>query len=292
LVGISQSSHINQLGKLLLTVDSTVGFFNRDKYYETFEPIPIFNRARGSLAGVNINKQKEFVNALAKLRFHVMYEPGKNSKWENNLRSKGKSEQEIQGMSQRFRKDQRMKMDEKGRNEIERKGIRWVANDPSALSFTDRATNEELTIVSYYKNQYNLDVDPNLPIIHLGHEQWFPIQFLFQVQEKAVPDDKTKIDALKYNDEFASTDRINQIQRLRQQADQGDELTHKLNEFHFGVSPDPLTVNAKIIEQPNLLFHGRNPARVNDGSWNLKGDIRWIRYAMQSHGPYCNACSS
>ena len=56
----------------------------------------------------------------------------------------------------------------------------------------------EISVADYYKERYNIVLKyPHLPIINTGYRGYFPVEFLFQAQEKVFgANDKDKIDAV------------------------------------------------------------------------------------------------
>ena len=61
---------------------------------------------------------------------------------------------------------------------------------------------EEISVADYYKERYNIVLKyPHLPIINTGYRGYFPVEFLFQAQEKVYgANDKDKIDAVSDTD--------------------------------------------------------------------------------------------
>ena len=59
----------------------------------------------------------------------------------------------------------------------------------------------ETSVAEYYKQRYGIELRyPHLPVIYTGHRGYFPVEFLFQAQEKVFGDnDNDKIDAVSHD---------------------------------------------------------------------------------------------
>ena len=138
---------------------------------------------------------------------------------------------------------------------------------------------EMVTIERYFLLRYKIKLRfPKMPIVHLldGKEEgWFPIEFLFQAWGK-VRDTDHNPDVLKFNDHFASTDRIEHLKDVKMLVDEvkqqsGPELSMLLQQLHLTSSLRPEELTATVLQQPVVTFQGGNDKIPTDGSWNLAG---------------------
>ena len=58
----------------------------------------------------------------------------------------------------------------------------------------------EISVAEYYKQTYDIELQyPHLPVINTGYRGYFPVEFLFQAQEKVFGDnDNDKVNAVSY----------------------------------------------------------------------------------------------
>jgi hypothetical protein len=181
--------------------------------------------------------------------------------------------------------------------------IYWSACDPSEYSFLltprekknpegeaemkhEESTAKEPqgvmhTVESYNESAFKIRLKyPNMPIVHIHKFGYYPVEMLFQVQDRLRGADAVK-DALAYNDNFAGTDRIDQIQEVQKVVSSmmeknGIEMKEIMKEFNFDVSDEPQTFKASVLPPPKLRFE-QNDARIDNGSWNLNR-ARFKRY--------------
>ena len=94
-MGLTQAARFCQDGNVFLTVDTSIGWFYRDKVFKSQpppQPIRILDESKRTLAGVRIGSfdqpisnalRVEVADALRKLNFHVKFErPLTGSQWE------------------------------------------------------------------------------------------------------------------------------------------------------------------------------------------------------------------
>ena len=116
-----------------------------------------------------------------------------------------------------------------------------------------------------------------MPCVYIGNREWYPIEFLFQAQEKAShPDEKQKKDQnkikLKYYDEIAGFHRSVHIRKSYQKLAgllQNDPNQDLLRQFGIMRIDEPITLRAKVLPEPKLSFENQE-AHLNDGKWNLE----------------------
>jgi hypothetical protein len=135
-----------------------------------------------------------------------------------------------------------------------------------------------MTVAQYFAEKQKLPLRfKHMPAIfrqdgkEKGH---FPIEFLVQAFGKVKGVDNNA-DVLKFNDEFASTDRLEHVQLVKRQADMvmhhsGQDLSTLLEQFHLTASNEPLTLTGTVLKQPEICFKC-NSTSPRDGSWNLSG---------------------
>jgi hypothetical protein len=96
LVGLTQAARFCQDGNVFMTVDTSLGWFYRDKVFKSRpppQPIRILDDSKFTLAGVKVGRfdqpitdaatQKAVTEAIRKLNFHVKFEtPLTGSQWE------------------------------------------------------------------------------------------------------------------------------------------------------------------------------------------------------------------
>lgn len=141
---------------------------------------------------------------------------------------------------------------------------------------------EKITVAQYFEEKQKLPLDfKHMPAIFLqdGKEKGhFPIEFLFQAFSKVKGVDNNQ-HVLRFNDEFASTDRLEHVQLIKQQADMvmsssGQHISTLLEQFHLHASNEPYTLSATVLKQPVISFQNSSVTPV-DGSW----DLRSVKFA-------------
>ena len=87
--------------------------------------------------------------------------------------------------------------------------------------------------------------------------------FAFQVKQ-----------VLGFNDEFASTKKIDQIAFFnslveKRHEQSGLSANALLSQFSIQVNEAPVTLKAKVLREPVISFRSGSSASLRDGSWNL-----------------------
>lgn len=138
---------------------------------------------------------------------------------------------------------------------------------------------EIVTIERYFLLKYKMKIRfPKMPIVFLRdrkEEGWFPVEFLFQAFGK-VRDTDHNPDVLKFNDHFASTNRIEHLKDVKMLVDEvkqqsGPELSMLLQQLHLTSNLKPEELTATVLQQPVVKFQGGNDKIPIDGSWNIAG---------------------
>jgi hypothetical protein len=179
--------------------------------------------------------------------------------------------------------------------------IYWSAGDPSEYSFVltprvkkkpegeagvkheESSTAEEPqgvmhTVKSYFESAYKIRLKyPNMPIVHINNFGYYPVEMLYQVQDRLRGADAVK-DALKFNDDIADqVVHIQTVQKLVSSMEKnGIDIKEVMKQFNFDVSDEPQTFKASVLPPPKLRFE-ENDARIDNGSWNLNR-ARFKRY--------------
>ena len=109
-----------------------------------------------------------------------------------------------------------------------------------------------------------------MPCVYIGKGEWYPIEFLFQAQEKASHPNLNEM-KLKYYDEIAGFHRSVHIRKSYQKLAgllQNDPNHDLLRQFGIMRIDEPITLRAKVLPEPKLSFANQE-AHINDGKWNL-----------------------
>ena len=163
--------------------------------------------------------------------------------------------------------------------------LKWAADDPrDEFPVTPRGAPEDdppvmMTVARYFQDIIRLPVRyPKMPLVQVkdGKEDgWYPIEFLFQAFGKTRDADFNQ-HVLKFNDNFASTKRMQHLEHVKMLAEEvkresGQDLSMLLQQMKLTVSNKPMELTASVLEQPVIVFEGGNKKIPTDGSWNLAG---------------------
>jgi hypothetical protein len=138
---------------------------------------------------------------------------------------------------------------------------------------------ERMTVAQYFAEKQRLPLRfKHMPAIFLqdGKEKGhFPIEFLLQAFGKVKGVDNN-VHVLQFNDEFASTDRLQHLQMIKREADMvmrdsSQHISTLLEQFHLTASNEPLTLTATVLKQPVIHFKANVSTTPRDGSWDLRG---------------------
>ena len=83
---------------------------------------------------------------------------------------------------------------------------------------------------------------------------------------------------LKHYDEIQGRKNVEKVQLLMEQLSEA-QTSHGgadiLGQFNLHSSKTPLTLRAKVLPEPKLMFGGDRPlaTRIDNGSWNMRGTI-------------------
>mmetsp|Transcript_2889 Transcript_2889/g.6223 ORF Transcript_2889/g.6223 Transcript_2889/m.6223 type:complete len:791 (-) Transcript_2889:680-3052(-) len=206
------------------------------------------------------------------------------------MRERGKSDKDIARMRVEVRKNVRLR------------DIRWAADDPNEYSFevTPRAPRRNAeeerqgeegeappppppppvvhTVYSYFLEHHGIRLRyPKMPLINIGRrgpvQEWFPIEFFTQAFGKT-RDATEKLDAaLRYNDEHAGTESVEQIESLLGRfgslaSRSGRTQEDLLRPYGMTLQIEAQYFKANVLKEPVLRFeNGR--ASISNGDWRL-----------------------
>jgi hypothetical protein len=165
--------------------------------------------------------------------------------------------------------------------------IAWAADNPDMFSFSLDKDDTEIplenqrkyTVAAYYYEKKGIKLKfPHLPIICMGRDGFFPIEFVYQAFSKkkdanSSQDLKTTLD---YYDKNAATESIQNIMHLKKTAEnlqnaRGVRMSDILMQYGFRIEQEPQEVDAKVLPLPTLSFKSGGAVQLGDGSWNLNG---------------------
>jgi hypothetical protein len=165
--------------------------------------------------------------------------------------------------------------------------IAWAADNPDMFSFvldnddteTPLENQRKYTVDAYYYEKKGMKLKfPHLPIISMGRDGFFPIEFVYQAFGKkkdanSVNHVKTVLD---YYDKNAATDSIQNIKHLKKTAEnlqnaRGVYTTDLLMQFNCIINQEPQELVASVKPLPTLTFMDNRGVQLGDGSWNLNG---------------------
>lgn len=194
-----------------------------------------------------------------------------------------------------YRNKRLLKRAETNRDPAKQKDpIIWTACGPESMfDMTPRGAPEgtppeRWTVEQYMRQRHNVQLRfPHMPMIFLKDgrdEGFYPLEFIFQAFGKLKGTDNNA-HVLRFNDEFASTKRLDHLEMIKRHAEQvqrdsGQELSTLLRQFNLEASPEPLTLTATVLQQPVIHFHSRH-AFPRDGSWDLR-NIRFPKPATMT----------
>ncbi len=194
------------------------------------------------------------------------------------MRERGMSETVIANSRIHVKKDQRLRDDRERGNQ----SIIWSANDSSQYSFfwnenpkDEDTPPREVSCSEYYRERHRMPLKyEHMPLLHVEKGQWYPIEFCFQgfgrVKNANSPEHVQA--KLEFCDQNAGSQLLN-IYKECQAAEQkvqkyGMTIANLLAKFNFRKAEHPVTLEAKLLKEPNL-FLGNENARIINGDWSL-----------------------
>jgi len=303
IIGITQSVRICENNKIYLNTDTVVDFADREfaikprgrdnngnGNHHHAETIPLIDSREGKVVGVRVNDlhspiddraKNDIEEALKKIRFNVHYVIPPNDERREQMIAKGRTVEEYNRGRTQIRRNQSVRHIH-GTNS----GIIWrpaeykfemKVRGPPLAEGEEPPPPREITVAAYYKERYNMELRyPHLPLIHIGRNNMMPMEFLFRASGKMKGANATdQVQAvLGYYDEKAGFECVNNISQLARIAcekleQNGVSFTSILERFNLRRNPEPQRIMAKVLTEPKLAFSQNQPARVNNGSWNL-----------------------
>jgi len=297
-VGLTQNVRFGEDGNVYFEANECVNYFNREFFYKSpHSPpgeqrrVPLVNPHESKIAGVSVNlkapindegKRKEIEQTLKKLTFHLEYKRNPPREWYEKVRSKNKTDAQIEKMKTRVRKNLKIKRDDSRGKAC----ILWAADDPQIYSFEKRkprnrdATTQEnqdeepteppikITLAEYFMQHHGIRLMyPSLPIVHIGDKNWYPVEMLYQAFDRTKDANSPGhvSDLLQHFDSIAGNKYVERTSSLLKQLDFNDDSFEKIGLVR---SCEPVQLSAKVLDQPRLKF-GNQDASVNNGDWNL-----------------------
>ena len=201
------------------------------------------------------------------------------------MREEGRSDEEIHRMNTKVRRNKIMRQDQS----CNYAKIIWGADDPEIYHFflckreDDGA--KQYTVYSYFKERYNITLKfPKMPIVFLGNNEWFPIEFLSQSFGKmraANSPDQVKA-VLDYYNKHAGTNYVGNVSDMahaasRRLGDMGLNINDVLQQYNLRKAEEPIKLEARVLPEPTLKF-AEYDAFLKDGDWAVMKGGRGIRF--------------
>jgi len=306
-VGMSQAIRVCQDGNVFLNVDVGLSWFlleNKDRQSpHPAQPVMLLDRKNRTICGVSVGDLSRPIKdprtveavkaALKKCNFHVRYtlpwSREDEEEFRNTLRAEGKDQDTIE-KKVAFKKKKRTRIlnnqNVMWKNK-EKPGVIMEANNPDLHSFEltprkgpeDSAPDEtpiKYSVAQYFAEKRGLPLEfPFMPMV-LTSEGYFPVEFLRQafgkMKDANSPEQVKHV--LGFNDNFASTRRLDHLAQIKQMAEEvqaqtGQSSSALLSQFNVKIENEPLTLKAKVLKEPNITFHNKIRGSLRDGSWNL-----------------------
>ncbi|KAJ5117771.1 RNA interference and gene silencing protein (Qde2) [Penicillium atrosanguineum] len=135
-----------------------------------------------------------------------------------------------------------------------------------------------VTLTTFFKLEYHIVLDLNLPVINVGTPE-LPIYFPAEVCTVQAKRSLGAVSPLAHHDDLVRVSPEAEIAGLKKRS-AALGLTSSLNPMliAFGIeaSPDPVTVYARVLAAPSVLYARELPARVVQAMWNVNAS-RLIR---------------
>jgi len=246
-------------------------------------------------------KIKEGVRrALKNQKMHVMYIKNKFPEdWEEKKRNMGWKQSRINKAKQVVRRNVIMVGDkERKKQGKEDVHIIWSARDTNQYSFDmtkkprrsrnnnnnnegggerEQQNPEEqkeevpehtpnmVCVAEYFEEKYGIKLEyPDLPIIHIGKGEWYPLEFFSVAQDKAKGHNDPGA-VLNYYDDHQGWAHSNHVQNLMSVRDKLT-LFETLQMFSIRKNPEPKKFETTVLPEPTLMLGGRE-VTIENGSW-------------------------
>ena len=188
------------------------------------------------------------------------------------------------------------------RNVVVEKVI-WNGEEEDSKFEYDRE-NRRVTVAEYFKIHHKLELRfPKMPLVVLKHGELIrrgkkgigelqqpveertperlPLEFFSQAWSKVRNVDHNP-DVLRFNDQFASTNRLQHLKEVKHLANRQcrPELSMLLQQLHLTTDIEPTKLEARVLPQPVVRFQNVDTI-PSDGSWNLT-EVKFSKPAFMS----------
>ncbi|KAJ5085318.1 hypothetical protein N7532_010089 [Penicillium argentinense] len=135
-----------------------------------------------------------------------------------------------------------------------------------------------VTVAQYFRENYNMKLDPNWPVINVGSKvnpTYVPVEVCQvlagqPVTSKLSPGQTSQMLSFAVkgrspaqNAESIATNGVDMLGL-------GNSLNSTLSSFGVGVNPGLITVQARVLKAPQVFYQGDRPINPLAGSWNMK----------------------
>ncbi|WVF69797.1 hypothetical protein IAT40_004576 [Kwoniella sp. CBS 6097] len=159
----------------------------------------------------------------------------------------------------------------------------------------DGAKDRSVSVAQYFKETYNVTVTkPRLPCVQYGKGNFVPMEFVRLEPFNSIPMLRITADQTAEIIRHAATpppEREAAINAWRQRLNYSN--LPKLKAWGVEVKPSMMSIPARVLNPPNILYGGNKSIRANSGSWNMKG-IKFTKagrplksWAIVSFDQYC-----
>ncbi|KAL7411338.1 Piwi domain-containing protein [Mrakia frigida] len=147
-----------------------------------------------------------------------------------------------------------------------------ISLDPAnRIKFRD-ANQREMTVVQYFKEQYNITLNfPGLPCVQYK-KNMVPFELVAILPNHSIPPTRLSSDQtaemIKHS-ALPPPQRMAGINNWRKELDYS--RLPKIAAWGLDVSPDMLTCDARVLMPPRVGYGNNQTVNANNGSWNLMG---------------------
>uniref|UniRef100_A0A061QHS8 Putative argonaute n=1 Tax=Cupiennius salei TaxID=6928 RepID=A0A061QHS8_CUPSA len=154
--------------------------------------------------------------------------------------------------------------------------VRLVRENANKLDFSLTVNGETVrkTVADYFKEQHNRELKyPNLPCLQVNPEKkrvYLPIEVCEMVEGqhcKKKLEDRQNADMIKFTARAPSA-RFSEIRQIVNRADFNRDRI--VREFGIEVSREPLSLEGRVLDAPNVRYGDGAQIRPRDGSWNMQ----------------------
>jgi hypothetical protein len=120
-----------------------------------------------------------------------------------------------------------------------------------------------------------------MPIVLTKRFGYYPVEFLFQAKGivKGANSDAQSRYQLAFHDKFNGRKKIEHVEEASEIADRLNALDIDIErKFNLEISKKPVTLNAKKLAEPSLMFGKNETQDVQDGSWRMVVGNRALKF--------------